>query len=291
MHTFTGPWPDGKRGVLCLSFDCDMAYAYTGSPRRPDGPPPAGAELIAKRPKSLANYSRGLYGLNVGLPRVLDFLARNDLRASFFVPSANLERYPAAFRAVVEAGHEVGAHGHEHEDLKHYRDDPAGEAAILKTSIETFERILERRPVGYRSPAWDMNPHTPELLQAAGFRYDSSLFAGEAPYSMSLYAEGVDLIELPIDWSKDDAAYYLFFKPPVTMAQFHDPDAVFRIWRQDLDGVVAEGGVFTLTCHPSIIGRHHRMAILQRLVEHARARADTWITTLESVAAHVRTAQ
>ena len=71
------------------------------------------------------------------------------------------------------------------------------------------------------------------------------------------------------------------------MAQLHGPDEVFGIWRDEMDGIVGEGGVFTLTCHPSVIGRHHRMNILDRLVDHAEARGDVWIAPLEEIAGHV----
>lgn len=290
MTYFTGPWPEGKRAAMALTFDIDVSYAYTRSPApRPE--PPGREELLAKQPRALSGYSRGLYGLQVGLPRIRAFLRTQDLRATFFLPSANLERWPEQFRPLLEDGHEIAAHGHEHESLPDYRDDPEGEAAILAASIESFERHLGQRPTGYRSPAWDMNRHSPGLLAKAGFRYDSSLFAGEAPYRLGLYPgidpEGRDLLEFPIDWSLDDAPYFLFFMPPVSMAQFHDPDSVYRIWQAELDGIADEGGLFTLTCHPSIIGRHHRMAILQRLVAHARARKDLWIAPLAEIAAHV----
>ena len=287
MDYFTGPWPDGCRGAMAFSFDCDVAYAYTGGAKS-RGTPPTGPGLLAKQGKSLANLSRGLYGLNVGLPRILDFLEREGLRATFFVPSANVERYPDAFRSLCERGHEIGAHGHQHENLPDFRADPESEAAVLETSLRVFADILKVRPAGYRSPAWDMNLHSPSLLQDAGFQYDSSLFAGEAPYRLSEHVAGVDLLEFPIDWSLDDAPYFLFFKPPISMAQFHDPREVLEIWRAEMDGVLNGGGLFTLTCHPSIIGRHHRMAILKALVDHARARGDVWFAALDEVAAHVK---
>ena len=96
-----------------------------------------------------------------------------------------------------------------------------------------------------------------------------------------------ELLEFPIDWSLDDAPYYLFFKPPVTMAQFHGPAEVAAIWRAELDGTIDDGGLFTLTCHPSIIGRHHRMAILEELMDHIEHRGDIWIASLGDVEAHV----
>jgi peptidoglycan/xylan/chitin deacetylase (PgdA/CDA1 family) len=288
MQFFRGPWPGGKRGAAAFSFDCDVAYAYSANVR-PQNPPPTGDVLIAKRPRTLASLSRGLYGLNVGLPRILQFLEARDIKATFFVPSANVERYETAFHPIVEAGHEIGGHGHEHENLNDLKGDPETEAAILETSLAVLQQRLGVRPVGYRSPSWDMNAATPGLLQQFGFKYDSSLFAGDAPYRLG---EEIDdpncrLLEFPIDWSLDDAPYYLFFKPPVTMAQFHGPDEVEKIWRAEMDGTIDDGGLFTLTCHPSIIGRHHRMAILEKLMDHIDERGDVWVAPLSEIEAHI----
>src|SRR3712207_8330233 len=34
-------------------------------------------------------------------------------------------------------------------------------------------------PTGYRSPSWDLSPHSIRLLREFGFRYDSSLMADD----------------------------------------------------------------------------------------------------------------
>lgn len=287
LNEFRGPWPDGKRGAMALTFDCDVTYAY--APARPDpAGPRTGDDLFAKKPKRLQGYSRGMYGLHTALPRILEFLKRRGVRGSFYVPGANVERWPEAFRAIVEQGHEIGAHGHEHENVSMYKDDPEAEAAVLDAALAAFDRHLGVKPAGYRSPAWDMNLHTARLLQERGFLYDSSLFAGEAPHLLSdIYPDQPDLLEFPIDWCLDDAVYFMWFMPPHLMAQLHGPEEVFSIWRDEMDGIVGEGGVFALTCHPSVIGRHHRMNILERLLDHAEARGDVWIAPLEEIADHV----
>ncbi len=287
LKEFRGPWPGGKRGAMALTFDCDVTYAY--APSRPDaGGPRTGDALTAKSPKRLQGYSRGLYGLYTALPRILDFLDRRGVTGSFFVPGANIERWPDAFRAVLDRGHEIGAHGHEHENVSIYRDDPGAEAAVLDACLSAFHTHLNIRPAGYRSPAWDMNLHSAHLLKERHFTYDSSLFAGEAPHLLSdIYPEQPDLLEFPIDWCLDDAPYFMWFMPPHLMAQFHAPDDVLAIWQAEMDGIIDEGGVFTLTCHPSVIGRHHRMNILDRLLDHAEERGDIWIAPLDQIADHV----
>jgi peptidoglycan/xylan/chitin deacetylase (PgdA/CDA1 family) len=287
IRYYHGPWPENRKGVVCLTFDVDVGYAYTKGTQA-WGALPRWLGLTTLVAGGLSVESRGYYGLYTGLPRILDLLKRKNIEATFFVPARNMEKYPEQLRTIHEAGHEIGNHGYAHEAPVQLVRTPRREAALLEKAQSVFRSALGFRPVGYRSPAWDLNRRTPRLLEQAGFLYDSSLFAGDAPYWLSVYDPAVELLEIPIDWSKDDAAYFLFFKPPVTFAQFHDPESVFRLWRTELDGVVDAGGVFTLTCHPSIIGRFHRLEILEKLIDHATARGDVWFPTLEQVARHVQ---
>ncbi len=46
--------------------------------------------------------------------RILDILAREEVRATFFMVGINVERYPDAARAVADAGHEIGNHTMHH---------------------------------------------------------------------------------------------------------------------------------------------------------------------------------
>lgn len=47
-------------------------------------------------------------------PRVLEFLARHRLTATFFVLGNRVERYPEIVRAIAAGGHEIGIHGYDH---------------------------------------------------------------------------------------------------------------------------------------------------------------------------------
>src|SRR6478672_751731 len=46
--------------------------------------------------------------------RLLDLLARHDVRATFFVLGWVAERHPDLVREIASAGHEIGSHGHTH---------------------------------------------------------------------------------------------------------------------------------------------------------------------------------
>jgi hypothetical protein len=49
------------------------------------------------------------------------------------------------------------------------------------------------------------------------------------------------------------------------------PSKVLEIWTGELDWMDGhvDGGVLVVTMHPQVIGRGHRVAMLERFVEHA----------------------
>lgn len=132
------------------------------------------------------------------LPRILDLLARTDVRATFFVEGLNAELYPDALREIAAAGHEVAYHGWQHErwaDL-----DPRAERESLTRGVEAMD-ALGLRPVGFRPPGGSLTPATPALLRELGFTYVSP----EADA-----AEPLEVLEvLPFRWPLVDALYYL----------------------------------------------------------------------------------
>ena len=63
-------WPGGARCAVALSFDVD----HETNELRDGG-------------KSVGRLSWGQYGNRAGMPRILSMLAREEIKASFFVPA------------------------------------------------------------------------------------------------------------------------------------------------------------------------------------------------------------
>ena len=84
-------------------------------------------------PSSLA---QGRYGPNVALPGILEVLDRHGAKATFFIPSWVIEHYPDAVQSIVDAGHEIGAHGVRHESPNGLTANE--EKAVLRESIEAI---------------------------------------------------------------------------------------------------------------------------------------------------------
>jgi len=51
------------------------------------------------------------------------------------------------------------------------------------------------------------------------------------------------------------------------------PSDVLEIWRGEFDWMHehVDGGVLTVCMHPQVIGRGHRIAMLEQFIEHCRA--------------------
>jgi peptidoglycan/xylan/chitin deacetylase (PgdA/CDA1 family) len=222
--------------------------------------------------------SRGEYGANVGVPRILDLLASFDIRATFFVPGHTAESFPESVEAILRAGHEVAHHGYSHRDPSTQSADE--ERDDFERGLAALTGTLGHPPLGFRSPSWDYSATTLRLLVEHGLLYDSSLFAGDFhPYHPRMgdrvgadtplhTGEETDLWEFPVSFCLDDWAHFAFNFDPLRVG-LSAPSKVFEIWAGEYDYMTGHepGGVLTLTMHPQIIGRGHRMALLERFIE------------------------
>jgi peptidoglycan-N-acetylglucosamine deacetylase len=78
------------------------------------------------------------------------------------------------------------------------------------------------------------------------------------------------LIELPISWSLDDFPHFEYVRMPAYLQQgLRRAGDVLENWVDDFRYMtqVAGWGVLTYTFHPQVIGRGHRMLMLERLIE------------------------
>jgi len=252
-------WPGGARCAVALSFDSD----HETNELRDGG-------------KSIARLCWGQYGNRVGVPRILALLARYGVPATFYVPAVSALIYPDEQRRLVGEGHELGIHGWIHE-LNSVLDYEA-ERELLLRAADTLERVGGTRPVGMRTPSWDFSPHTLRIAREMGLAYDSSLMADEDCYELLLDGEPTGLIELPVEWVRDDAVYFMMHRFQ-SLRPYTPPAEVLDIFRRELDAAYDEGGIFQLTMHPHVIGYRSRIWILDEIIRHARGKAGTWFAT------------
>lgn len=250
------------RLTIALTFDSD---AISDGIRRGDSP---------------VKLSHGEFGPRVGVPRILDLLARESIPATWFVPGHSLVTFPANTDAILAGGHELACHGWYHEDFSELTAEQ--QADILGRSVEAVRKVAGAPPKGFRAPYWALGPETLDLVLGAGYEYDSSLMADDyRPYHVRLddrhssekgstFGSESALIEVPIYWAMDDWPH---FEPGPSRDGLSAPSKVLEIWTGELHYAYehAPGGLLTLTMHPECIGRGHRMAMLERFIAEAKS--------------------
>jgi peptidoglycan/xylan/chitin deacetylase (PgdA/CDA1 family) len=255
-------WRGGARCALSLGIDVDGESLWLSKDTE-----------NRRRPGVL---SQGAYGPKVGVGLMLDLLERHAVRATFFVPGWIAEQYPDAVERIHRSGHEVGHHGYEHEWIR--GDAPEQERDVLQRGIAALEAITGERPVGYRSPAWELSPNTLPLLRSEGFEYASNLMDDFVPY---VHPEGI--VELPVQWLLDDAPYFMFQTRPPSR-----PLAPARValeaWTEEFHGLYRYGGLVNLTLHPQFSGRPGRLAAVEQFLAVALSYPDVWVAPLREVA-------
>lgn len=260
------------RHLVCLTFDFDALSLW-----------------LARGITSPTPISQGEFGA-IGARRILDLLAQYGIAATWFIPGHTIETYPDICARIHAEGHEIGHHGYAHEPPT--RLTRTEEAAVLQRGIDVIQRLTGAPPRGYRSPAWDLNPHTVDLLLAHGFRYDSSMMGhDDQPYRArhgdvitldrpAQFGPSTRLIELPVSWSLDDFPHYEYLWTATHLQQgLMRADDVLANWLDDYDYMAqtTEWGALTYTFHPQVSGRGHRMLMLDRLIRELSDRGATFV--------------
>ncbi|MBD8664408.1 polysaccharide deacetylase [Rhizobium sp. CFBP 8752] len=257
-------WKNGARCAVALSFDSD----HETNELRDGG-------------ESIGRLSWGQYGNRRGVPRILETLKAADVPATFFVPAVAALLHPDEQKRVIAEGHEIGLHGWIHE--VNTKVPPEKERELHLRAADTLEKITGVRAVGMRTPSWDFSDVTLEIERELGLIYDSSLMADDDPYELVENGEPTGMVELPVEWIRDDAVYFNMNRF-TAHRPYTPPPAVLDIFKREFDLAYQEGGLFLLTMHPHVSGYRSRIFILEELIQHIKQHDDVWFGTHADIA-------
>ncbi len=265
--------PGNKKVAVNLGFDFDAFSVW----------------METFKQTSQAYLSRGEYGAEVGVPRILKLLKKYGITASFCIPGHTADSYPDVCKSIIDAGHEVVHHGYVHEDPTNLGIEE--EEAILIKGFEALARI-GAKPQGYRSPGFDLSENTLMLLEKHGIKYDSSLMGNDFyPYHPRFcevhfdkgnqYKEPSGIVEMPVTWYLDDFPHFEFIGSRTGMKP---QSQVFEMWKTYFDYAVnnTQNGMMVITMHPQVIARPHHITMLEELIRHMQNNG-AWITSLNEI--------
>jgi peptidoglycan/xylan/chitin deacetylase (PgdA/CDA1 family) len=264
---------------VCLTFDHDNT-----------------SSAISRGQTSPTLISRGDFGIPAA-QRILRLLNERSIPTTWFIPGHTIDSYPSCVAAVHAAGHEIGNHGWTHRVPSTL--GPEGEEQELIRGNESIMRLTGKAPRGYRSPAWDLSDVSVDLLMKHGFIYDSSMMGHDyIPYQARKgdriellepmeFGPDTALVEMPISWALDDFPHFEYSRSPqgilpggmnarLVIENFINE---FRYMKKYYDW-----GILTYTFHPHVIGRGHRMFMLEHMIDVLKAEGAKFVTMETGVA-------
>ena len=267
--------------LVTISFDFDAMSGF-----------------IARGMTSPTPISRGEFGA-LAIPRILALLAKYRVQSSFFIPGHTLETYPAQCRQIFDAGHEIGHHGWTHlppNDMTREKEEEG-----LVRANESIRKLTGHHARGYRSPAWDLSPHSVALMLEHGFFYDSSMMASDhMPYRVrqgdvielekpAVFGKATKLIEMPVSWTLDDYPHFEFVRTNQwVLPGLMNAGLVLENWINDFRYMKAsvDWGILNYTFHPFVIGRGHRMIALETLLRTLAEEGAQFMTVEQAARAY-----
>ncbi|ALL01207.1 putative polysaccharide deacetylase [Pyrodictium delaneyi] len=138
-------------------------------------------------------YLSSTRGMERGLPRILDLLAEERVKATFFFTAEMAQLFPRLARRVVDEGHELGSHGYMHERLDKLS---LFEASYL---LEKATAVLSRFGMvrSFRAPNLQLPDELLPVLEKLGYSVDSSLARYKPPFPRVVRRVG-RIVRIPV---------------------------------------------------------------------------------------------
>ncbi len=275
-----------KEILVAYGVDVDAVAGWLGSYGGEDSPD---------------DISRGMFAGEIGAPRLLDLFKKYNLTTTWFIPGHSIETFPEQMKMVVDAGHEVGAHGYSHENP--IAMTPKQEEDVLLKSISLIEDLTGKKPTGYVAPWWEFSNVTNELLYKHGIKYDHSLMHNDfSPYFVRVGDEwtkidygktaaewmkplkrGTEttLVEIPANWYLDDLPPMMYIKGSPNSHGFVNPRDIEQLWKDQFDWMYEnmDRAIFPMTIHPDVSGRPQVLKMHERLIEYFNSHEGVkWVT-------------
>ena len=260
-------WPESKRIAIMMAFDLDAETLWE----------------YYKDHDHITNMSRGTYGPVQGVPRILNALAKHDVKATFFVPGMTALRYPEVIKEIVACGHEIGYHGYDHTSSPN-RDKEHADMLMVERYIEDLTGF---QIVGQPAPSGTMFDYSLGLFLEHNYIYSSNWRNSDGPFIHQIDGKQVPIVELPKDSIFDDTAFDMYIERPVRpWHNLRSGRDFTQVWQDEFDALADEGRMINFVIHPQFIGRVSRINALDRLMGYMKEHG-AWFETNGNVARHV----
>ena len=254
-------WPDGKRLAFWVIPNIET---FALDEKMPEG----GANI-----PNVFSWSRREYGNRVGVFRLMQVLARYNIRATVALNSEVCDAAPAIIDEGKKLGWEFMGHGESNTRRLSDTKSIEEERALIDRTLIRIEKATGVRPRGWLGPGLQETWNSIDLLAEAGIDYLGDWTIDDQP--ILLEASSKKLVSIPYghDMGDKTAVGQLSYPPEYFTKMMIDTFNV--LYREGADS----GRVMPLSLHPYITGVPHRIDSLDKGLEYICRHEDVWFAT------------
>lgn len=265
-------WPGNARLAISISLQFEAG-----------GQPITGASGLIPEPikngyPDLATNSYFDYGVQEGIPRLLDLFDKYGIKVTSFMVGQAVDKNPQLAREIVRRGHEAAAHGKQWSwqyDLSR-EEEKAWINSVRKSIIDATSTV----PSGYDCYWMRGSVYTLSLLQELGFIYHNNDLSRDEPYIQHLNKK--PFVTMPYTIRMNDIGSYNFpgFSPQAYEQQLKD----------EFDQLYEEGvkrrRMMLISFHDRISGHASRVKGIERFLQYAKSHEGVWFARKDEIAQH-----
>lgn len=209
------------------------------------------------------------YGAKFGFPRLLDLLAKHDVKATVLTSGLMAELFPDTLKEAAQRGHEIACHHWDQSRHPFEYTNKNEEREVILRSIDAIEKATGKRPVGYMSPGPRPSPFTLEICAELGFLWNGDYCDADMPYLIDVH--GKQLVSLG------------YVRPAYTdndLLPFGLAGA-FEQLKDEFDAHYEESAVhpmkFRYAMHNFTGGRPGLAKVFEKFIEYVKGHCGVWI--------------
>ena len=259
-------WPDDARVVvnMVLVYEEGSEYSVLWGDDRNDGWGEYADPGVQPPQRDKGTESHYEYGSRAGVWRLARIFETAGVPVTVSAAAVALELNPDVAAWMREHDHDLLGHGWRW--IEHWTLSREQERAALRQAIETYERVLGARPLGWNCRGWPSENTRELLIEIGGFLYDSDSSADDLPF----YERSGEQPFLVIPYSKTYNDSRFLMNPG-----FASPRDFLDTLTMGLDELLREGeqrpAMMTVAVHARWSGQAARAAAVRLFLEHARA--------------------
>ena len=259
-------WPDDARVVvnMVLVYEEGSEYSVLWGDDRNDGWGEYADPGVQPPQRDKGTESHYEYGSRAGVWRLARIFETAGIPVTVSAAAVALELNPQVAAWMREHDHDLLGHGWRW--IEHWTLSREQERAALRQAIETYERVLGTRPLGWNCRGWPSENTRELLIEIGGFLYDSDSSADDLPF----YERSGEQPFLVIPYSKTYNDSRFLMNPG-----FASPRDFLDTLTMGLDELLREGeqrpAMMTVAVHARWSGQAARAAAVRLFLEHACA--------------------